>query len=424
MGTADRHDIVITGMGVISPVGIGAHALRDAMVTGRSGIDLIRSFDTCSLPMRIAGEVDGFSAEDYVRPRKSLKLMSRDTQLGIAAAEMACRDACFSRGTADPDRVGVLFGADVMRHEMSEIEPSYRAAVVDGRFEMARWPTYSHRKSNPLGLLRVLPNMLPSHISIAHDARGPNNTIMMGELSSLLAIMEAAEIIRRGAADVMISGGGSSRLHPLDLARHALLGNMSQRWDDPAAASRPFDVGRDGQVRGEGAAAFILESRRHAEARGVRIRGQLLGWSSTSQPFRNGQPHCGEAIVRAIQTALRRAGLHANEIGHVNAHGLSTIEDDRVEVLALGKALPETMVTAPKSYIGNLGAAGGAVELAASVVALEYDLVPPILNHQRSDPDNRLPIVQDAPVHGAVPTCICLNQTSLGQAAAAIIVVR
>jgi 3-oxoacyl-[acyl-carrier-protein] synthase II len=417
-------DILITGVGVVSPFGVGIDALWDALVARRSGVRPIRSFDASHLPVRIAAEADDFDPRLYVEPRKSLKVMSRDMQLGVVAAKLAWADACLSSGAPDPDRIGVVFGADRMRHELSEFAPLYRASLVDGKFQLARWPTLGFKQANPLLMLKVLPNMLSSHISILQDARGPNNTVTMRELSSLLAVAEAAEILRRGTADVMITGGASSRLHPLDLARSCVAEQLSRRDGDPAAASRPFDAQRDGQVVGEGAAAFILETRRHASARSARVRGQLLGWSSTAQPESNGQRPSGLAVRRALVAALSRAGLAPSQIGHVNAHGLSTVQDDRIEASALVDVLADIPVTAPKSYFGNLGAGGGAVELAVSLLALEHGQIPPTLNYHRGDPDIPLSIVRGEPLRGRAPTCISVNHNTLGQIAAAIVLAR
>ena len=201
----------------------------------------------------LVGEVRDFDPKKFVANRKSLKVMSRDAQLGVAAAALACRDAGIVTGKVDPERFGVVFGADGICSPIEESETTYGVCLVDGQFAFERWGIEGMSASFPLGFLRVLPNMVASHVSIAQDARGPNNTIHEGEISSLLAVIEAASVIQRGMADVMLAGGASSQLHPLDFVRRLLLGRVSPRFEDPAAVVRPFDALRDGYVWSEGA---------------------------------------------------------------------------------------------------------------------------------------------------------------------------
>ena len=238
------------------------------------------------MPPQLFGQVPGFEAKAFVANRKGLKVMSRDAQLGIAASVLACRDAGISAGGIDPERLGVVLGADQICAPIDESKDTYAAC-------MRRWPlrlsaagsATACAASYPLGLLRVLPNMIASHVSIAHDARGPNNTIHEGEISSLLAVIEAASVIQRGMADVMIAGGASSQMHPLDLRRRWAMGGISRRGTKirpaPCGPSTPH---RDGHVWSEGAAAVLLESRRSAEARGAKIHARLKGWGAAFEP--------------------------------------------------------------------------------------------------------------------------------------------
>ncbi len=419
--TAPR-EVVITGIGVLSPLGIGHAAYRAALESGQSGVRRFTGFGRAELAPTIAGIVPEFDPKMFVPQRKVLKLMARDSILAVSAARLALDDARLAGGDVDPERLGVVLGADPLRNELAEISDSYRLSVdAAGQFQMGRFTAEGMSAAFPLGFLKVLPNMLASHISILHDARGPNNTIYHNELSSLLAVTEAARVIQRGRADVMLAGGASSRLHPLDWVRASLNDELSSRVEEPERASRPFDARRDGQVRGEGAAVLVLESAERALARGATIYGRILGAASASDG-RSSQGLPGSAALgRAIDRALQEAGTPAQAIGHINAHGLSTRRADHAEALALSQVLPKVPVTAPKSYFGNLGAAGGVVELVASLLRLSDHAPPPTLNYEQPDPDCPLTIVEGQRLADRPPTAVAVNLTRVGQAAALIV---
>ncbi|NQU21362.1 MAG: beta-ketoacyl-[acyl-carrier-protein] synthase family protein, partial [Candidatus Nealsonbacteria bacterium] len=323
--------------------------------------------------------------------------------------------------TVDPERFGVVLGADRICAPLDESVETYRACMVQRRFDFGRWGTKGIPASFPLGFLRVLPNMITSHVSIALDARGPNNTIHHAEVSGLSAVCEAARVIERGQADVMIAGGASSQMDPFDCVRRCVMGLLSQRHCDPASAMCPFDADRDGQVFGEGAAAFVLESRRHARRRGARVLATLSAWSASCEPRRRGTRLQGTGICRAVELVLERAGIGGDSLGHVNAHGLSTIEGDSLEARALHATVPGAAVTAPKSYFGNLGAAGGAVEMAVSVLAFDGGTVPGTLNYRRGDPDCPIRIIDGKSVCSSQRPALTLNWTSSGQATAVVL---
>jgi 3-oxoacyl-[acyl-carrier-protein] synthase II len=276
----------------------------------------------------------------------------------------------------------------------------------------------------PLWMLKYLPNMPACHIGIRYDARGPNNTIALGDVSSLVAVAEAAEMIRRDLADVMIVGGTGSRINITDLMWHA--GARLARGDgrdgaaDPASVCRPFDLGRNGMVYGEGAAEFVLESRDHAQRRGVRPLARIAGSASRCEGAAESQQPTGDAIRRAIRAALAAAKLESFHVGHVNAHGNSTVEDDRAEAQAIRAALGDVPVTAPKSYFGNLGHGSGAVELAVSLVALAQGVIPPTLNYHSPDPDCPVSVVTE-PLAAENRTFVALNHNTTGQATAVVV---
>ena len=415
-----NRDVVITGMGVVSPIGIGKDAFWTALCEGRSGVRRLPLFGDSHLPSPFGGEVADFDPKQYVRPRKSLKVMSRDIQLGFAAADMACADAALRESALDPDRLGVTLGTDMIPCDLDELVGTYRSCLVDGQFDFRRWGPAFVAELFPLWMLKYLPNMPACHIGIAQDARGPTNTVTLGDVSTLSALAEAADVVARGQADVVIGGGVSSRIHPALWVRQEVVG-QSRHDGDPANASRPFDALRDGIVNGEGAGAFILETQRHAQARGVRVYARILGCARAFEPHRNGQPCQGTAIRRSILAALEAAGLRPTDVGHVTAHGLSTIDDDRIEAQAIHDVLGDVPVTAPKSYFGHLGAASGALETAVSVLALQHGLVPPTLNYEHADPQCPVNVVRGEPLPVDRPTALILSHSPRGQAVALVL---
>jgi 3-oxoacyl-[acyl-carrier-protein] synthase II len=412
-------EVVITGLGIVSPIGIGREPFWRSLVEGRSGVAELASFDNSTLPMRAAAEVRDFDAKQYVRPRKSLKVMSRDIQLGFAAADMAFADAGLTPQSVLPERMGVVFGAEMMYCDLDEVADAYRKCSADGEFHFDRWGTQALGNMYPLWMLKYLPNMPACHIAIALDARGPNNSITLGEVSSLLAMAEAMRVIERGSADVIIAGGTSSRVNPTSYVfRGADL--LSRSTDEPTRVMRPFDAGRTGTLNGEGAAALVLERRDHAEARGATILGRLLGYGSTFEP-RTAEGLRGTAVRGAIRVALRDAGLKPEQIGHFNANGMSTVPMDRLEAGAIRDVLGDVPVTAPKSFFGNVGAGTGAVEAMVSVLALHEGRVPATLNYEQPDPECPVNVIAGAPQLVAQPTALLLNIASTGQAAAVVL---
>ena len=410
-------DIVITGAGVVSPIGIGCADFWRALCAGESGIRPVDLFDASSLKVRFGGQIPDFDPKQYVRPRKSLKVMSREIQLGFAAADLAMADAGIAAGGVEPERFGVVFGSDMIYADLEDLEQTYRRSARGGQFDFQLWSEAIHEELHPLWLLKHLPNMAASHIAIAHDARGPNNSMVLGDVSSLLAIAEAASVIQRGWADVMLAGGTGCRLHPTALvARGDAL--LSHRADDFRSACRPFDRERDGLVNGEGAGAIVLESREHAERRGARIRARLVATAVRCEPQARRTGLTGQSLQQAIRAACTTAGLAAEAVGHVNAHGVGTVEMDRAEARAIAAELGRVPVTAPKSSFGHLGAGGGAVELVASVIGLEQGLVPATLNYTSPDPECPVNVVAGRPLEGRPPTAVKVNLCSTGQAVA------
>jgi len=424
--TAEKNTpgVVITGLGVISPVGIGKDAFWTNMAAGRSGIGPLKSFASENLPCKLAAEIHDFDPLTYVYQKKFLKVMSRDIQLGVSAASLAMRDAGLAAGDVDPERLGVEFGAGHIAfspEELAEAAMDFNNPQKQDGY--SRWGEDSLGKIAPLWLLRQLPNMPACHVAIEHDARGPNNTITSADASALLALQEAMRCIKRGQADVMIVGACSSNINPVDIARISLIDSLS-RQDDPEQGCRPFDRDRDGTIVGEGAAVFILESYAHAKARGAEIYCDVLavGAGCDGRGQENGTR--GRGLACAMNNAMRQAGISPRELGHINAHGKSTRRDDWVEARAYHEALGTDTnavpVTALKSYFGNFDAGSGAVELAGSILALKHGELPATLNYKHPDPLCRLNVARE-PIRLRSSIAMSVNRTAMGQSAAAII---
>ena len=417
--------VVVTGVGVVSPVGLGHEAFWSNLIAGRSGIGPLSIFPANGLPSRLAAEVRDFDPEKHIYNRKFIKVMSRDIQLGVAAASMAMKDAGLKKGSIEPERLGVEFGAGHISTTPQELMDAARGFVSDVEADqLSQFADDGMRQICPLWLLKQLPNMSACHVAIEHEARGPNNTITACESSALLALSEAINIIHRDAADVMIVGACSSHLSPFELTRQQLYESLS-RGDDPAAACRPFDRFRDGTVIGEGGGAFVLERYEHAVSRGAPIYAEILGVGAGCDGASAANRSEGIGLTRAIQSAMRQASIEPRDLGHINAHGKATQRDDWAESRAyhnaLGMAVEKIPVTALKSYFGHFDAGAGAVELAGSLLAMRHGVLPITLNYRNPDPLCQLNVIHDEPVRLSTPYALSVNRTRMGQSAAAII---
>ncbi|WP_373650543.1 beta-ketoacyl synthase [Schlesneria sp. DSM 10557] len=425
MAGSDSHRVVVTGVGVVSPIGIGQDAFWQNLIAGRSGIDLLTAFPSGGLPSKLAAEVRDFDPVEHIYHRKFLKVMSRDIQLGVASASMAMADAALPRGAIDPERLGVEFGAGHMSATPEELADAAKhlQQTADG-VSFEGWAEDGLGEIAPLWLLKQLPNMPACHVAIEHDARGPNNTITSCESSALLALAEGMRAIERGAADAMIVGACSSYIHPLEIARLNLYENLS-RGDDPRYACRPFDLNRDGTVAGEGAASFVLERFDHAVRRGAPIYCEILGVGAGCDGSDPANRASGLGLARSIDAALKRSNLTPRDLGHINAHGKGTRRDDVAEASAyyrsLGTIAESIPVTALKSYFGHFDAGAGAVELAGSLLAMRHGQLPMTLNYRTPDPLCRLNIVHDEPMKMSNGIALSVNRTRMGQSAAAVI---
>ena len=415
-----QSEVVITGVGVVTPCGIGIDEVWRALLAGRSGIDRLSFAADTGLPVKIGGEIRGFDPHEFIAPRKRLKLMCREMQTGYAASSLAMKDAGLDESCFEPERLGVVFGGEVYHDPIENVEEAGRACIVDGEMRPELWGSASNSKLHPLYMLRNLPNMCACHIAIAHDARGPCNTIVSDDVSSLLAIIEGTRLIQRGVADVVIAGGSGTRINTTRMLKYGFQG-LSRQVADPQAASRPFDARRDGAVLGEGAGAVVLESRLHARRRNATVRARLIACHSGFQGSDRTNGKSAKGISRSIADVLQKAGMCAESVGHVNAHGSSMVDSDRIEAQAIKECLGETPVTAPKSYFGSLGAGSGAVELAVSVMAIVEGVIPATLNYEQPDPHCPVNVIRGEPIEARNRTAIVLNNTPFGQVASVLI---
>jgi 3-oxoacyl-[acyl-carrier-protein] synthase II len=416
--------VVITGIGVVSPVGIGKDAFWRSLLAGRSGIGFLKAFSNERLPCRLAAEIEDFNPLIYVRRKKLLKVMSRDIQLGVSAASLAMSDARLRQGDFEPDRLGVVYGAGRMPSKPQELASAAAYCTQGDSFNFDLFGEECMNQISPLWLLPQLPNMPACHVAIEHDARGPNNTITCREASPLLALAEAVQTIQRGAADCMIVGACGSDVHPVDIARLSLVDELSHR-DDPEKACRPFDIDRNGGILGEGAAAFVIEDYGFARRRGADVYAEVLAVAGGCDGFGGQISAGGTGLVRSIASVLRKSGVLPQEIGHINGHGKSTKRDDLVEARAYHRALGTAAETIPvmglKSYFGTFDAGTGAVELAASVLGLRQGMVPFTRNYETPDPLCGLNVIHAEPLTLKNRTSLKVNRTEMGQSAAAIL---
>jgi 3-oxoacyl-[acyl-carrier-protein] synthase II len=425
MAGRNRIRVVVTGVGVVSPIGIGNKNFWDSLVHSRSGIDFLQSMPAVGLPSAFGAEVRDFNPADYLRDKKFVKVMSRAIQLGVSSSSLAVKDSGLAPGMVDPYRFGVVYGSGRMTCHPGELAAAAEVCRAEGGIDVSKWGQKALAEIAPLWLLRQMPNMPASHVSIDHNACGPNNTITCRDASALLALSEAVRVIEADRADCMIVGACSSNIHPVDIAKFHSFEGLSRRSDDPKRACRPFDFEREGAVVGEGAASFMVESYEHAVARGAEIYAEILGTGAGCDGRGAANEAAGLGLVRAMESALRQSGVRPDELGHINAQGKSTQPDDIVEARAyhrvLGDYVMNIPVTALKSYVGHFDAGAGAVELAGTLLSLKNGYVPATLNYEIPDPRCGLNIVRGEASRLRNRTAVTVNRTAMGQSAAAVL---
>jgi 3-oxoacyl-[acyl-carrier-protein] synthase II len=397
--------IVVTGLGMVTPLGTGRRAFWDGVLAARSTARRLDSFDEGNYPTSFACPVDdAFDPTVYVTNPKALKLMSRATRFAVAASKLALDDAGLGAADRDPLRTGVAHGAGgVGLHDQDYLD-SMMALTSELRASQGSMSLLdlARRHLNPLTPLKILPNITAAHIAIQHDLRGENSTICTACTSGTQAIGAALCTLREGRADVMLAGGSDAMINPMGLIAFGMLGVLSTRADDPAHASRPFDRDRDGFVMGEGSSMAVLETFSHAKRRGARILAELTGYGGCADAFRiTDEREDGSGCVEAMRRALDDAHVAPESIAYVNAHGTGTRMNDRTETAALKQVFGEhsrsLAVSSTNSQIGHLVAAAGAVEFGASVLALFHQVLPPTINYETPDPECDLDYVPNVP---------------------------
>jgi 3-oxoacyl-[acyl-carrier-protein] synthase II len=385
------NDIVITGLGCVSPIGIGREAFWNSLKSGKCGISLLHRIEGNPPQEYYGGVVKDFDGKVYVTPRKALKVMNREVQTAYSAAHLAWQDAKLNDVELNADRLGVIYGAEMFPGEIQDLSGAIQNCTTEGQMHPDRWGSQFSRDIFPLWMLKNLPNMPACHVGIAINARGPNNTIVEEECSGLQALIEAAMIIERDVADVMVVGAVGGRVAPTRLifriepiCRHQ---NAPDNMPVGEGLCIPFDLRRCGQIAAEGAASIVIERRSHAVRRGAKIYGQLTGFANRfAKP--NGLYHGSRvAIANAIKSAVSMAEIDMNSLAMVSAQGFSSEQLDIEESQAIAATCGDVPVTAFSSYFGTAGAACGLLELVAGVLATSSGMTLPTLGYSQPDPD-------------------------------------
>jgi 3-oxoacyl-[acyl-carrier-protein] synthase II len=380
-----RRRVVVTGLGLVCPVGIGVEESWQALVAGKSGIAPITQYDASTYPTRIAGEVKGFEPEKFM-DRKDARRNDRFIQFALAAADMAVKDSGLDFAKTDPERVGVIVGSGM--GGLATIEDTHKTLMERGV-----------RKVSPFFIPAIIINLAPGQIALRWGLKGPNFSPVSACATGNHSLGDAMMYVERGMADVMIAGGTEATLTPLGLAGFCAARAMSERNDAPELASRPYDKGRDGFVAAEGAGILVLEEYEHARKRGARIYAELCGYGATCDAYHVTSPaEGGEGGQRAMRMALADAGLRPEQVGYVNTHGTSTPQGDIAECQAIRTVFGAwadggLVVSSTKSMTGHmLGAAGGA-EAVIAVKSLQTGVIPPTRNVEDQDPECVLDVV-------------------------------
>jgi len=380
--------VVVTGLGVVTPIGVGTERFWEGLVTGRSGAGPIAGFDASDLPVRIACEVSDFDPVDFISA-KEVSRTDRFTHLALAASALAEEEAGLMGTAFDPERTGAIIGSGI--GGLQTIVDEHDALLAGGP-----------RRVSPFMVPKLMPNGAAGQIAMRFGLHGPVYSVSSACASGAHAIGEAARQIRSGVADVMLAGGTEAAITPLAVAAFARMGALSKRNDDPTAASRPFDAGRDGFVFGEGAGILVLESAESAAERGASVLAVLSGYGASCDAAHVTQPDPeGRGAEQAMRVALADAGVEPADVDYINAHGTSTPLNDRIETIAIKNALgveaKRIPITSTKSQTGHLLGAAGAVEAAASILVLREGVIPATINLSAPDDDCDLDYVSDGP---------------------------
>ena len=374
----ENRRVFITGLGIVSPLGLDVETTWNGLVSGRSGVDLITAFDTEGFDTNFAGEVKGFDPEDYL-DRKTARRMDRFAQFAAVAAIEACRDARLTQETRDPYRVGVIIGSGI-------------GGVITLSQQLEVLNTRGPKRVSPFTIPMMLCDMASAQVSMVTGSMGANYCVVSSCSSGADALGQGWEMVRRGQEDVVLAGGSEAAIYPIAVSGFNALRALSRNNENPQQASRPFDVNRDGFVLAEGSAVLVLESQESAERRGVPPLAELRGYGATSDAYHLTEPSpTGQSAANAMKLALENAGIEPSQVDYINAHGTSTPMNDRQETqaikLALGDEAHRVPISSTKSMTGHLLGAGGALEAAFCILAMRDGIIPPTINLQDQDPD-------------------------------------
>ncbi len=389
--------VVVTGIGLVTPLGCSKETFWDSLVNGRSGIRRITRFDAAEFPSQIAGEVIDFDPSIYI-DRKELRHMDDFCQFGVSSAVQAVMDSGLDFSRCDCDRAGVIYGSGI--GGMKIYEEQHSAFLNRGM-----------RRISPFFIPMLIADIMAGHISILYNLRGPNYATTSACATSAHAIGCAAKAIRFDEADIIVSGGSEAPITAMGLGGFCNLKALSTRNGDPQRSSRPFDAQRDGFIMSEGAAAVILEEYEHAVARGAHIYGEMMGAGFTADAFHITAPaEDAHGAVRAMKIAMREAGWAPADVDYINAHGTSTELNDKVETMAIksvfGEHARRVAISSTKSMHGHMLGAAGAVEMIASLLAMEYGVIPPTINYEIPDPECDLNYTPNQAVRRPIKTAL------------------
>jgi len=428
--------VVITGFGQITPLGLNADETWTSLCAGKTGIKTITAFDPVGFSCKIAGQVPDYKIRDYVPKthRKATKLMSRDIELSVIAANEALMHAgLVTKGidpeniNINPERVAINLGAGLISCDLVELAPAVAASETDGKFDIQKWGRDGLDLVTPLWLLKYLPNMLACHVGIIHDIQGPSNSITCAEVSGHLAISEATQVIARGNSDIALAGGAEAKVNPIVMIRQCLLKRAtSENNDDPASACRPFDADAKGSVFGEAAGVVILEELEHAQKRNAKIYAEVvgLGQSNSINPAYEHIEPDGKGIRIAIEKALAEAQIQPDDLDLIIPHGTGIPADDLAEARAIQAALGDSAAKIPvwptKSMMSNTGAAGGAVDVIAALCAMRDGKIPAARNFDKKAAGCNLNVINQQQKKN-IGFALCCSYTYGGQTAAIVL---
>lgn len=399
-----KHRVVITGLGVVSPLGTGVSKFWDSLIAGKSGVDYVTAFDTSNFEVKIGAEVKDFDPGDYL-DRKEIKRMDRVSHFAVAAAKMALADAKLAIDSSNANDIGVIIGSGI--GGIKTFEAQTRTFIEKGPDRVS-----------PFFIPMMIPDMNSGFVSIVTGAKGPNHTVVTACASASHSIGDSMRIIQNGDAKMMITGGTEAAITGLSYAGFTSAGALSTNNDDPQGASRPFDLNRDGFIMGEGAGVLILEELGHALSRGAEIYAELIGFGETGDAYHITAPDPdGDGAARAMSKAMADAGIQPEEVNYINAHGTSTLPNDRIETAAIkrvfGGHAKSVAVSSTKSMTGHLLGAAGGIEAIISVLTIKNGIIPPTINYKTPDPECDLDYVPNTARKASV-NCVLSNSLGFG----------